>query len=82
MKNIFTNALKGFFSFGDWNPNSISGLGNWENYSSDDAPAAVNKRTARGVPHPSLPLAERLKQVEADLRAFDESLPDLKGEQQ
>jgi hypothetical protein len=81
MKNRFTNLAKGFFDSRDWDPNSILGLGTWELHTPEYTPAVTNARTSRGTPHSSLPLAERLRKVQADLEAFEESLPDLNGGQ-
>lgn len=75
MRNIITNLKNSFFR--DWDPNSISGLGDWESDGFEVSPAATNARQSRGKPHYSLPLAERLNQVRTDLEAFDNSLPDL-----
>lgn len=77
MKNKVTNLINSFFIKRDWDPNSISGLGDWESSAFEDNPAATIVRQPRGVPHSSLPLAERLRKVQADLEAFDNSLPDL-----
>ncbi len=77
MKNKITDLANSFFKRRDWDPNSISGLGDWESNAFEDNPAATDARQPRGVPHSSLPLAERLKQVKADLEAFDNSLLDL-----
>jgi hypothetical protein len=77
MKNKITEFFKGFFKKRDWDPNSISGLGDWSNAAFEENAAATDVRQPRGVPHSSLPLAERLIKLQADLEAFDNSLPDL-----
>lgn len=78
MKNKLKNFAKSIFNRDDWDPNSISGLGDWEINAFEVNPTVTNKRKPRGVPHSTLPLAERLKKVQADLEAFEDSLPDLK----
>lgn len=77
MKNILTNIVKGLFKRRDWDPQTISGLGEWDLNAFEDGPAVFNHHSPRGVPHAALPLAERLKKVQADLEAFEEALPDL-----
>jgi len=78
MKNKIIDIAKRFFNRRNWDPNTISGLGEWDKSSFDEAePAAETLRHSRGVPHQSLPLAERLKKVQSDLEQFEESLPDL-----
>lgn len=77
MKNSFVGYLISFFSRRVWDPNSITGLGEWELSATGDIPAVTQEGASRGTPHPHLPLSDRLKKVQADLDAFDKSLPDL-----
>lgn len=78
MKNNIIDTIKRFFSRRNWDPNTISGLGNWDKSTFDETePVAVTPQRSRGIPHPALPLAERLKKVQSDLQIFEESLPDL-----
>jgi hypothetical protein len=77
MKNSFVAYLISFFGRRVWDPNSITGLGEWELSAPGDIPAVTQEETPRGTPHPHLPISDRLKKVQADLDAFDKSLPDL-----
>lgn len=78
MKNNIIDKINRFFNRRNWDPNTISGLGDWDKSNFDEPESVVETpRRSRGVPHPALPLAERLKKVQSDLQKFEESLPDL-----
>lgn len=77
MKDRFVSYLKTFFKRREWDPNTITGLGEWELGTTGYYPAVTQTVNLRGTPHPHLPLSERLKQVQADLDAFEKSLPNL-----
>jgi len=77
MKNKLVGYFKTIFKRGKWDPNSITGLGDWKLGTAEYIPALTHNKNSRGLPHPDLPLSYRLKKVQADLDAFEKSLPDL-----
>jgi hypothetical protein len=78
MKNKLIDITKRFFNRRNWDPDMVSSSDVWDKSSFADAePSTGSPRRSRGVPNPSLPLAERLKKVRSDLKNFEESLPDL-----
>lgn len=77
MKNKLSSYLKTIFERRKWDPNTITGLGNWELATPEDIPAATHDEHRRGIPNPDLPLSYRLKKVQAELDAFEKSLPDV-----
>jgi hypothetical protein len=77
MKIKLVGYLKTIFKRREWDPNTFTGLGDWELGATEYTPAVTHTENSRGIPHPDLPLSYRLKKVQADLDAFKKSLPDL-----
>lgn len=77
MKNKLASCLKTIFKRREWDPNTITGLGDWELGTTEYIPAVTHTEKSRGTPHSDLPLSCRLRKVQAELDAFERSLPDL-----